>query len=360
MVVKYSQDKDVCTELYKRLVRIFENKKRVYFSFSGGKESLIIANALFELITEKKIDPKLLNVLFIDEEAIYPCVEKIVHSWRKKFIMAGATFIWLCMEFRHYNCFNQLENDLSFICWDSSKRDVWIRQKPAFAVTSHPAFKQGDTYQDFGKRIKDGIHILGLRANESVQRRHNISAHKQQDNFLYPIYDWTLNDVWLYLYNKKVEIPDAYLYMWKISIPLQRLRISQFFSIDTAASLVRMMEFYPELYEKILKREPNAYLAMYYWDSEMFRRQTKKRKQLEQSNEIDYKKRFYEKFHNYPDKTKFEYEKIRKILLKYNGCNISNKVYEKMYLILESGDPKARTLRTIHVDINTIKAGGRR
>ena len=71
-----------------------------------------------------------------------------------------------------------------------------------------------------------------------------------------------------------------------------RLRISQFFSIDTAGSLTQMCEFYSELFDKICKREPNAYMAMLYYDTEMFRRQ-KKNKQQKKDEEVDYKKKFF-------------------------------------------------------------------
>ena len=39
---------------------------------------------------------------------------------------------------------------------------------------------------------------------------------------------------------EKVEIPSIYLYMWQAGIHKGQLRVSQFFSSDTAACLVRM------------------------------------------------------------------------------------------------------------------------
>ena len=51
----------------------------------------------------------------------------------------------------------------------------------------------------------DGITITGIRTAESIQRLKNIAtmnnAKKNITNKLqvFPIYDWTNNDVWLYL-----------------------------------------------------------------------------------------------------------------------------------------------------------------
>lgn len=352
----FSKTKTVYELLYQRLIKIFKNGLPVFFSFSGGKESLVIAQALLELIQQKKIDPKMLHVLFIDEEAIYPCVERIVRSWRKRYIMAGAHFHWLCLEFIHFSCFNELSQDESMVLWDSTKRDVWIRQKPDFAISSHPLFKAGYNYQTFMNKINNVVQIVGVRAGESIQRLKNISVNGgitlKNSYYLYPIYDWSLNDVWLYLHEKKVELPDAYYYMWKVGVPANRLRISQFFSIDTAPSLVKMMEFYPGLYEKILKREPNAYLAMYYYDTQMFRRNTKTRKKLEGEQEKDWKKEFYEIYNDPRYKDKKEREDIKKILVK-NGLIVPDKLYRDLKDIIVGGDPKNRTKRAIYSRIGT-------
>ena len=51
-----------------------------------------------------------------------------------------------------------------------------------------------------------------------------------------------------------------------------------------------MNEYYPDLMERVIRREPNAYLAALYWDSEMFGRSSRKRKESEQGQEQkDYK-----------------------------------------------------------------------
>ncbi len=148
----------------------------------------------------------------------------------------------MCLEVKHFNCFNELSSDETFVCWDHTKKDVWIRQPPEFAVMSHPLLRKGDSYQDFMSRFSNCIQIVGVRSGESVQRssymaNNGCMTKKGSSYYLYPIYDWSLNDVWLFLYQKKVEIPAAYQYMWETGRAINQLRISQFFSIDTAVSL---------------------------------------------------------------------------------------------------------------------------
>ena len=93
-------------------------------------------------------------------------------------MLLGAKFEWYCLEVKHFNCFNELSNDESFICWDSEKEDVWVRKPPSFAIRSHPLLKaRKDSYQDFLPRLCiDGITITGIRTAESVQRLQNIAA----------------------------------------------------------------------------------------------------------------------------------------------------------------------------------------
>lgn len=290
-----------------RLLNIFKNGLPVYMSFSAGKDSLVMAHLVLEMIQQGKINARQLTVQFIDEEAIYPCVEDIAKKWRKKFMIAGAKFEWFCIEVRHYNCFNSLENDESYICWDSTKKELWIRQPPTFAIRTHPKLRPRiDTYQDFLPRIsKDGIAIIGNRAAESIQRLlslasikshgHNLSNRGQ----LFPVYDWKDPDIWRYIYENNIEIPQVYLYLWQTGHSKKQLRISQFFSIDTARSLVKMNEYYPDLMESIIRREPNAYIAAMYWDSEMFGRSSKKRRDLEKDTvQKDYKAELIKMFNN--------------------------------------------------------------
>ena len=343
-----------------RITNVFNNGLPVFMSFSGGKDSLCMAQLVYNLVQRGKINPSQLVVQFIDEEAIFPCIEKTVKNWRKRFILMGAKFEWYCLEVRHYNCFNELSNDESFICWDREKEDVWVRQPPSFAIRSHQLLKpRVETYQDFLPRTcQSGITMTGIRTAESVQRLQNIATMTRAGKTMtakhqiFPIYDWTNNDVWLYLLNEHVEIPDIYLYLWQAGTRKGQLRVSQFFSIDTARSLVKMNEYYPDLMERVIRREPNAYLAALYWDSEMFGRNSATRRSIEaDSDKKDYKAELIKMFNNMD--VYFTTEHKRQIASKYRNFFIrvapvaTEKDYKIIYEGLISGDPKLRTSRAL-------------
>jgi predicted phosphoadenosine phosphosulfate sulfurtransferase len=309
-----------------------------------------------------EIDPSLMIVEFIDEEAIFDCIEKTVNEWRKKVLLAGGKFNWFCLEVKHFSCFNQLEQDETFICWDSTRKDVWIRKPPPFAVMSHPRLKNRiNTYQEFLiKHNADGICVTGVRMAESLQRSKYMTqtfsakCGLARGNMVWPIYDWKDTDVWRDLYEEKVDIPDVYLYLYQTGSSLKDLRVSQFFSVDTAKSLVKMNEYYPALMDRIIRREPNAYLAALYWDSEMFRRSSKNRRTFEDPK--DYKAEVYKLLNN-PRKnfvTKGSMDNAQRIiqlLIKY-GPIIEKREFRTIYDCLVGGDPKQRTLRALITTIN--------
>lgn len=114
-----------------------------------------------------------------------------------------------------------------------------------------------------------------------------------------------------------------------------------------------MNEYYPDLMEKIIRREPNAYLAALYWDSEMFGRSTLARKQNEKEMiEKDYKAALMELFSdmdgNFPTEHKrYVAERYRNFFMSASAI-VDNKDCKGIYEGLISGDPKLRTYRALY------------
>jgi predicted phosphoadenosine phosphosulfate sulfurtransferase len=345
--LRFHGKRNVVEAAKERILLLASTQKRLYISFSGGKDSLCLGGIIEELVEERKIDPKCLEFLFIDEEAMYPDVIDIIYDWRKKVLLWGAKFHWLCLPIRHYSCFNQLKQEEAFLCWDPSMEKHWVHKMPPFAIKDHSLFKWGMRYQEFLEQLRDGYHVIGVRASESVQRLFSFlnMANDGRSRKVFPIFDWKTTDVWKYIYDRNIKFPMVYIYMWKVGVPLSRLRISEFFAIDSSFSLVRMFELYPGLFEKVINREPNAYLALYYWDSEMFGRRTRRRKELEEGNEpADPEKEFWKIFPYIDNKVLFK--TIKGIILQYKPffTKESWRILHKAALV---GDPKFRTVRTV-------------
>ena len=354
---------DVVTAARIRIKNVFSNGLKVYMSFSGGKDSLVMADIVLKLISSGEIDPKLLTVLFVDEEAMYESAIEKVEEWRRKFLLVGATFSWYCIEVKHFSAYNQLTSDESYTCWDHTKQDVWVRRPPPFAIRNHPQLRPGiDNYQSFLPKVTgDGIMLVGVRASESVQRLQymaqlNVGAGSSitGKNMIYPIYDWKTVDIWLYLKENRIDIPVIYLWMYQADVNKNQLRICQLFSVDCVGSLIHIAEYEPGLWERILRREPNAYLAMLYWDSELYRRSSKQRRETEEPK--DYKALLMQMLFGDPDRhfttplTRNVAAQYRKMIAKIDGM-ARPRDYRKMYDALVAGDPKLRTMRAVTMDI---------
>ena len=364
-IITKQLDVDVLTLARKRVVNTFSNGVPIYLSISGGKDSIVLCDLVYKEILKGTISPRWLEVVFVDEEAMHGEVIRIVEDWRKKFLAVGARFTWFCIEANHFNCFNQLSNDESFVMWDRYKKDVWVREMPEFAVTQHPLLKpRQETYQEFLiKYCSDGLSLTGVRVAESYQRRQGISAmftrdgdHTSGDPKISIIYDWADSDIWLYIRNEGLDFPLTYMHLYQIGMGRNKMRLSQFFSIDTARSLVSLGEFDPTLMERVLKREPNAYLAMMYWDTEMFRRSSKNRTEVEKDRvEKDYHAEILKMFDDmstyFPTPTAYKVAQSYQRWYMRNLGNMSNKIYKMMYEALVAGDPKSRVLRTLGVQL---------
>lgn len=332
-----------------RIKNAFSNNLPIYLSLSGGKDSIVLASLVYDLCRSGEIDKKLLTVRFIDEEAMFDEIDVIVRDWRTKFLDIGVKFNWYCIEVKHYNCFNQLSNDESFICWDRTKKDVWVRDMPDFAITDHPLLKaRVETYQDFLTRVSaGGITMTGVRISESIQRLQAMGRRKSFDT-VFPIFDWKDTDIWRYIRDYELDFPPVYIAMYQIGTRKNLLRISQFFSIDTAKVLVSLSETYPDLMERVTKREPNAYLAALYWDSELFRRGKTKstKRQVADETPKDYKKLVFDFMRNpeNQESRKNEISRIRNMIVKF-AYTMKEKHYHTAYNILIGGDPKLRSIR---------------
>jgi predicted phosphoadenosine phosphosulfate sulfurtransferase len=274
-----------------RIKNAFDSGIQVVLSTSGGKDSICLMKLVYDFINSGQYKPEQLLIQFVDEEAMFDDVIKIVMDWRLKFQLLGVKFEWYCVPVVHYNCLNSLEDGEHWILWNPEYKNKWVRPMPKFAITDHPLLRAGkDNYQTFLRKVNKGkIVLVGIRIDEGVQRKDNIarvtatqlsknSGGLTSDGFLFPIYDWRDTDIWQFIRQHNLDFPVTYLNLYQVGTRKNNMRISQMFSVDTAGSLVKLQEYVPDLMERITIREPNAYLAALYWESEMFRRAKKPKK----------------------------------------------------------------------------------
>ena len=105
-----------------RIRNVFANGCKIYLSFSSGKDSLCMANLVYEMILSGELDPKQLTVTFIDEEGLYPSMVDAAYRWRRNFLSVGAKFLWFCLPFKQVSVIDHLSSSESWITWEPGAR----------------------------------------------------------------------------------------------------------------------------------------------------------------------------------------------------------------------------------------------
>lgn len=365
---------DVLTAAKKRIINIFSNGVKVYMAFSCGKDSITMSSLTYDLIMSGQIDKNLLNVFFIDEEGLHPEMEKAAYLWREKWNAIGVPFLWFCLPFKQVCDVDQLAATESWITWEPGKEDVWIRKPPSFAIFDSPYLHYpGEmNYQTWCEiALKDGLNMIGLRVSESLTRQRIMAktlmnaknGQLTKGNHVFPIYDWKDTDIWLYLKQKNLYFPETYIQLYEQGVSKSNMRLSNFFGGMAINGLLHIMEVNPELWDRIEKRIPNAYLAVMYWNSEMFGRSTRLRRELEGNPEDnkDYRAILQDMLFVHPENYNIPtgtgvgsrvFRQWKHLFIKSDG-NVDNKLYKEMYEKILAGDPKARSVRMMYTKIYT-------
>lgn len=347
----------------RRIARLFDSGFPLCLLLSGGKDSLCLHDLMMGHVLANPDSVKRLVVAFFDEEAVFPECRELMLDLRERWLSVGVPFRWFALPLKHNNCFHTLEDLETWVTFDPTCEDRWVCQPPPFAERTNPMLKypgQWNYQQAAALVFPRHLRVCGVRVSESIQRGQAFRAQCKRNGgdqdldphvCQYPLWDWRDRDVWYHIRLHNLPYPRCYEKLYAMN-GKGKLRLSQVYSIDTAKTLARMAEYYPEFWERICIREPNAYLAAMYYDSEMFRRA--EAKAADGVDHTDYKAKTWELLKS----GKFSRAcPVRGIVywIVSLGVYFTEKDWADAYRALYAGDPKQRTFRAMIARVSARK-----
>lgn len=254
----------------KRIAYLFDNYDNISLSFSGGKDSA----ALFHLINEeaKKRDRKFI-LYFQDQEAEYSATIEFV-EWA----MSQPNVIPLWYQVPIFMTNAASHQQLFLWAWGDGEK--WVREKSPIAIHSienkYPKrFHKFNLWvaQNLRKRAGKSISIIGLRAEESPDRRFVMFGEdsdlfwlrrKNEPHRAYPIIDWRFKDVWKFLIDGNYKYNRIYDKMYMLGHDLRTMRVSNLIHEKAFRCLSDLQELEPETYDKLENRLQGVHTAALY------------------------------------------------------------------------------------------------
>lgn len=262
-----------------RVEYAFDNFKRLYVSFSGGKDSTTMLHIVAEVARKRN---RKFGILIIDLEAQYKLTMQHVSDMLDMYSDVGEPY-WVCLPMLLRNAVSQYEP--RWCCWDEEKRDAWVRDIPDHpgVISSYehfPFFVPRMEFEEFMVLFglwygdgEDAAAFVGIRADESLNRfrtiaskskeRHNGHAFTTKvENGLYnvyPIYDWKTQDIWTY-HAKNPDKPHNELYdrMHLAGLTIHQMRICQPYGDDQRRGLWLYHIIEPESWFRVVARVNGA------------------------------------------------------------------------------------------------------
>lgn len=281
-------DKDVYEAARERIDYCFREFPQILVAFSGGKDSTVLLNLCYDYAKEHDLLDHL-AMYHLDYEAQYQMTTDFVTETFAGF--PGIRKFWLCLPIGAQCACNMRGK---WIPWEKEKRDIWVREYPdsPYLITEDTAEFKFDIGQKdyevqdifckwFSDKYGKTAVVIGIRAEESWNRYKLVTS--TADSFVehrydgkkwtvgsgnlyksYPIYDWQVEDVWVY--NGKFEKSYNKLYdlFYQAGLSIHQMRVASPFN-DCAMDVLKFYKVIdPKNWGKMIGRTEGVNFAGLY------------------------------------------------------------------------------------------------
>lgn len=285
--MKHYLDQNVHEAALERIAYCFQAFDRVVVAFSGGKDSGVLLNLVYDYAKAKGLLDRL-TVQHIDHEAVYQLTRDYLTRTFER--LADVEREWFCLPLAT-QCGCRMDADY-WIPWMEADREKWVSEMPGAPYVinekniAYNDFTPGMPVYDFqmnypawrsavtGERI---ITLTGIRAGESYTRymraRTDVRKYKGKKFILeqvngtfhgFPIYDWETADVWTANARFGYDYNHLYDLFYQAGVGLEQMRVSSAFCHSGVHDIKLFKVIEPHTWGKLLSRVNGVSFAGIY------------------------------------------------------------------------------------------------
>lgn len=290
-MVKVYHDENVYTAFNKRLDYIFRYFNHIIVSFSGGKDSGVMLELVYQYYQKNNLKDKGIDVsvFHLDYEGNYKETKEYVQRCMGKF--KEFDYYHICLPVSASCGISMYQS--TWLPWDPENKELWIDEIPCNAIhlNNHhfPFFEIGMSDYEFQTKFCQWLHfkkkakrtavLVGIRAQESLNRYTAVTRTETFSSFgmipwscrvthnifnFYPLYDWNFEDIWIA--NAKFNFDYNHLYdlYYQAGVPYKGMRVANPFHQCGVQSLKLYQALEPDTWGKLVGRVNGANFAAIY------------------------------------------------------------------------------------------------
>lgn len=199
----------------------------------------------------------------------------IPHWWQSPYRTTNAT----SYEMPYLNVWGPGEE------WMRPQEDISFKEKVPIRVHD----RAGDAFYQMAEYAEqqwpeETALLIGLRSEESLNRYGAVTRNPALPNIpwsskstgkaikLYPLYDWTFEDIWTYLGTEQVPYNRIYDYQYVKGHNIPEMRVSSLIHEKSHKCISDLQEFEPDTYAALIRRIKGAHTAaLYAKEKQVFR-----------------------------------------------------------------------------------------
>lgn len=259
------QTDNVLEATRKRISGVFDRHERIVVSISSGKDSTVLAHLAMREACDRN---RQVVFFFLDQEAEY---EATITQIRRMMMWPNVTPAWFQTPIKMTNATSYSEPLMN--AWHDGEE--WMRERESIGIVAKDA---PDRFYPFFKwfesRNPGSASLIGLRAEE-VMRYRAVTQHPAVPGInwssrgngvikYYPVFDWTFEDIWLYMHREHVPYNRLYDWVYLKNKRIPDFRVSNLIHENAFQCLELLQEFEPHTYDALVKRVGGTAVAARY------------------------------------------------------------------------------------------------